>query len=1457
MSETIGLSIAVDGDITQAKRKIDELARYADQTMSRSFSSALGSRLQGGPIYRPGAAGVPSGISSDLPRQIEVAIRKGFADAIPSLASSISSAVSGAIRSSPLNVNVGGGGVGPPIPPGQGTSSPVTRQRRTITRAAEEFIRDAKIMSLQDNFFGNSGSVDQLQQRFDHLRQRVQGLAREYQQMDATSTAGARRRADSLSHMYDQLTRVESLMTRINKKYRDGSFVYDPVHGSLVQGPSSEEARRSAQISRTEINRNARASGVAISRISGDGLQYVALQDFQSAANRRRRSMPEAADPEIAPQQGWFGRMRDYALGPLGFGSSGMANTPKNNRSTQYGYQSGLFRDKAVGGLFTIQQAIEDYSYAGLRGAANNIAFMAASIGGKTGLATVAALAAYQLYEMGKAAGWWGQAAKLAEERTARVTASIKAMGEATAQARYQSAYAAESVQDKFSSAFMTPGGSRYASNRSDAITRMVGTFHGQRLVNAMAMDIQSRPMAYAGIAPGTAGLESSYVAMQAAKADADRKRNALRILGKSSMIKGLGNDQRSISRLYDVASVFGSAGSDYVDEIRKGMVGGATNESLKKAVADAEQAAKDAVAKNDEAIKNLGLTASSTAKEILSLIGNNSRAADSVEAVIRKNQTLNFEYERQKKILREKAVLEDRSGFQSQGFDLMRSKGRQYLEQMGAPEAYIQRRELALYERQGSMLFGMAGASEKAGDMQGRIKYLKELQQLQMQLAGGSDNRFISEKAFSAAIYTQSLIENSIRKTEEGSNQEYQMIQQLASGVAGVRDMILTMPKIDLGLDRQNALAIQLEQTLIRMGARVGQSALNQFMPGPGFVPNTSKASGLATGGHIPGYGGGDRVPAMLEQGEFVVRKEAVKALGKEYLHNVVNQAHAKKFASGGYVTGYHSDYRYRGSRRMSNYGTSYYRDGRLRPRHSVAARESVDEWKAMYGTDTYRERLMNSEFGPKPATAESAFASIPSEGSNVGSVKVKVPWMESGFLPPDREDYWQKRESAKMRAAGIKPITGREPHKPFVLSGDNWLKVHRKGNFGEAVSSVYGRRIGSVGTSIDPLSTFSMWGVRNAQRERWADAGIVPLTGRESHSRLGFGTSGSYSNPTPKPLSGARLALSNQRAQFSFAMQRRRDAYQAEMANRRSLGWRGLKAQRGAFGNYANTLFGQGGTPYQGGPGWGMSPEQMMMAQEMMARQNNVARSIAMMGPWANRSFGLWDQGSYGIGGNYNTQAVNGYFYGGRAFKNFGFRGFAKGGFVDPYGGTLVATDPNILQEGSPWQYQGFIPWNSGWGLNDAAFQDQRNRVLAGSLNAAYGGPTDFAGNTLGSFGRFSDGSFKSRYSGGFGSGMGGGGFSSIGRGGHFSSFGRPIGAMTGGYVAGVQHIQKFASGGLVNATQARDVSKALSGMGTGSSVHNNFGNVTIRVETPRDALDTVNGMRRSQASFWARRG
>jgi len=36
-----------------------------------------------------------------------------------------------------------------------------------------------------------------------------------------------------------------------------------------------------------------------------------------------------------------------------------------------------------------------------------------------------------------------------------------------------------------------------------------------------------------------------------------------------------------------------------------------------------------------------------------------------------------------------------------------------------------------------------------------------------------------------------------------------------------------------------------------------------------------------FARGGRIPGFGGGDRIRALLEPGEFVIRKEAVRRYG------------------------------------------------------------------------------------------------------------------------------------------------------------------------------------------------------------------------------------------------------------------------------------------------------------------------------------------------------------------------------------------------------------------------------------------------------------------------------------------------------------------------------------------------------------------------------------------------
>ncbi|MBF0096281.1 MAG: hypothetical protein HQM04_06550 [Magnetococcales bacterium] len=69
-----------------------------------------------------------------------------------------------------------------------------------------------------------------------------------------------------------------------------------------------------------------------------------------------------------------------------------------------------------------------------------------------------------------------------------------------------------------------------------------------------------------------------------------------------------------------------------------------------------------------------------------------------------------------------------------------------------------------------------------------------------------------------------------------------------------------------------------------------------------------------LDRGGRLPGYGGGDRVPALLEDGEFVMRKEVGKRFGFDLLHAMNNlrltpqdMVQVRRFASGGAVNTLH----------------------------------------------------------------------------------------------------------------------------------------------------------------------------------------------------------------------------------------------------------------------------------------------------------------------------------------------------------------------------------------------------------------------------------------------------------------------------------------------------------------------------------------------------------------------
>lgn len=58
----------------------------------------------------------------------------------------------------------------------------------------------------------------------------------------------------------------------------------------------------------------------------------------------------------------------------------------------------------------------------------------------------------------------------------------------------------------------------------------------------------------------------------------------------------------------------------------------------------------------------------------------------------------------------------------------------------------------------------------------------------------------------------------------------------------------------------------------------------------------------GYRTGGQLPGFGGGDRIPALLEAGEFIIRKEAVSRFGSGIFH-ALNSLQMPGFAMGGAV--------------------------------------------------------------------------------------------------------------------------------------------------------------------------------------------------------------------------------------------------------------------------------------------------------------------------------------------------------------------------------------------------------------------------------------------------------------------------------------------------------------------------------------------------------------------------
>ena len=120
----------------------------------------------------------------------------------------------------------------------------------------------------------------------------------------------------------------------------------------------------------------------------------------------------------------------------------------------------------------------------------------------------------------------------------------------------------------------------------------------------------------------------------------------------------------------------------------------------------------------------------------------------------------------------------------------------------------------------------------------------------------------------------------------------------------------------ITLGLGLANAfitlagalkplLPMLLTLATIKIGSSIGEYS-RSFMSGFAGKPKGKSGGGVigfARGGFVPGTGSGDTIPAMLEPGEFVIRKKAVDTLGASNLHsmNKSGGGSIQKFAAGG----------------------------------------------------------------------------------------------------------------------------------------------------------------------------------------------------------------------------------------------------------------------------------------------------------------------------------------------------------------------------------------------------------------------------------------------------------------------------------------------------------------------------------------------------------------------------
>lgn len=170
------------------------------------------------------------------------------------------------------------------------------------------------------------------------------------------------------------------------------------------------------------------------------------------------------------------------------------------------------------------------------------------------------------------------------------------------------------------------------------------------------------------------------------------------------------------------------------------------------------------------------------------------------------------------------------------------------------------------------------------------------------------------AEEALAIAMTGRDSIQQDVARSQESMLRQFReikeefkaLVREFANNTA-VKQFINLMLEVARSLIKVGDAIVPLLPLFVALGAKTGIGALGKFLVGTSargqraFIP-TLTGKGFKSGGSVGGIGTGDKIPAMLEPGEFVLKKSVARKVGYGTL-NAINDGVVRKFQKGGIV--------------------------------------------------------------------------------------------------------------------------------------------------------------------------------------------------------------------------------------------------------------------------------------------------------------------------------------------------------------------------------------------------------------------------------------------------------------------------------------------------------------------------------------------------------------------------